>query len=201
MVKNNQLVFCNASAKSEGLWTRTDRKKKSVIDYVIIEKENEGALKKLLIDEQREFAPYGVERDETNGTEKKCYSDHNVMITDLNWVILEQSKEEEKTIVTNNGYKQMQEDLKEIKVAEIFDKKKDIQICYDEWKSCIDKVIINNTTIIKNKNPRRVIRQLVKQKKNPQEENETGQQVPKKNPRNRSKDHRGKIESRKQQTI
>ena len=55
--------------------------------------------------------------------------------------------------------------LKEIKLAEIFDKKKEIQICYDELKSCIDKVIINNTTIIKNKNPRRVIRQLVKQKR------------------------------------
>ena len=50
-------------------------------------------------------------------------------------------------------------------MSEIFDKQGDIASVFQEWKNAVDIIWENNTTIIKQKNPRRNIRRLMKIKK------------------------------------
>ena len=63
MVKNNKLTIVNTMEKCEGVWTRAEGQSKSVLDYMLVDAEEEQAVKKLLIDEKREFSPVGYSRN------------------------------------------------------------------------------------------------------------------------------------------
>ena len=47
MADRNQLSILNKSELCEGLWTRTDKKTKSVLDYIMVDKDSENTLQKM----------------------------------------------------------------------------------------------------------------------------------------------------------
>ena len=61
MVKKHNMKIVNTSEKCTGLWTRTDGKKKSLLDYILMNKEDRELVKQIIIDEGREFTPYHPE--------------------------------------------------------------------------------------------------------------------------------------------
>ena len=50
-------------------------------------------------------------------------------------------------------------------VSKIFDEDADLQTCYDKWKSKVEEIHERNKITVKKKNPRKIIKQLVKEKK------------------------------------
>ena len=78
MIEKEKLVILNASEKCEGKWTRDENEEKSIIDYVIIDEEDEKFITSLKIDEEKEYAPFRLKQD--NNQIKTVYSDHNAMI-------------------------------------------------------------------------------------------------------------------------
>ena len=156
MVEMHKLIVLNKTSQCEGLWTRTDDKTRSVIDYIIADEESEKALEKMVIDEEGDLAP------ESQGG--KC-SDHNLMTARFNWVICEQRTEGKRKITTKKGYAQIGQKMEEEEISRIFEEDTDIQTCYDKWKRKVEEIEESCKIEIKKKNPRKSIKDLVKYKK------------------------------------
>ncbi len=152
----------NKSEKCTGLWTRVEGASKSVLDYMLIDNENDLVFEEMLIDEDKEFAPISYEEG------CAAYSDHNVMISKFNWVLKEEVREKSRNnkVITKEGYAQIKTDMEKEKVSEIF-KQNDAntQCQYDKWKDNINRIVERNTSTVKKKNPRRVIRELIRRKR------------------------------------
>ena len=52
------LKIMNTSSTCKGLWTRVEGDHKSVLDYVIMNKEDEELVESIRIDEEHEITPY-----------------------------------------------------------------------------------------------------------------------------------------------
>ena len=162
LAKNNNLFILNESDKCDGLWTRCEGSSRSVLDYMIVDNESNAAFEGMMIDEVREFSPASYD---PSGT---MYSDHNVIISNFNWVLIEAMKEKsrKKEVMTANGYVRYAEELKEAAVADILENNDgDTQQKYEEWKKKVEVIAKQNATRIKKKNPRRVIKELVRRKR------------------------------------
>ena len=57
LVNTRKLAILNKTDQCRGLWTRTDEKTKSVIDYIIVDEESLPAMEEMVIDEEKEFSP------------------------------------------------------------------------------------------------------------------------------------------------
>ena len=77
MALKNDLEIVNTTQKTRGLWTRVECKKRSVIVYVLITRENNQLVKKLTIDEEKEQGIYYKEK------QKPIYTDHNTMLFEM----------------------------------------------------------------------------------------------------------------------
>ena len=64
-------------------WTREQGKEKSVIDYVMPNKEYSNSIKEMITDKAKEYTTYRL--DQQNQDLKKKYSDHNVIILKTNF--------------------------------------------------------------------------------------------------------------------
>jgi exonuclease III len=73
------LKIMNSSKACEGTWTRVEGCKKSVLDYIMINEEDEELVKCMWIDEEHNITPYHRQEGRT------IYSDHNAMVMDVNW--------------------------------------------------------------------------------------------------------------------
>ena len=160
-VKNNDLLILNQSEKCRGLWTRCEGISTSVLDYFIIDNESSTAFETMLIDEEREFSPASYDQNVIT------YSDHNIMIAKFNWIVMEAEKEKAKKreVITTKGYVKFAKELKEEKVADIFKNDGDCQLQYEQWKNKVQTIAKRNTTTIKKKNPRKIIKELVRRKR------------------------------------
>ena len=158
LIEKNNLSILNASELCTGLWTRVEGDIKSVIDYIITDAESAEALQQMNIDEGRTYAPTGM----VDG--KEIYSDHNVMTAKFNWIITvtKQKKDPYKTI-TNKGYAGIRRELEERKVSNIVDE--NIENYYETWKQLVSEIVQKHQTVVKKKNPRKKIKELIRLKK------------------------------------
>ena len=114
----------------------------------------------MTIDENQEFAPVGME------SSKETHSDHNVMMAKWDWLVnVKMQGAKGKSIITKRGYGGIRRDLAERKVSDILDNSGDLQSCYEEWKRTVTLVMKSNETVVKAKNPRKQIKELIRQKK------------------------------------
>ena len=133
MLEKESMILLNSSKKCIGLWTREEKRNKSIIDYMIVDKESEEFVSKVTIDESRENAPFNLKKD---GQEiKMIYSDLNPMILETNLVMKEIKKLEEvkKLVMTEDGYKGYKKEINDKKVSTIWDRDEDFQEKYTKW--------------------------------------------------------------------
>ena len=81
MAKQEDLTILNTLVICEGKWTRTEGDSRSIIDYILLDNEDEEVVKSIVIDEDKEFSPVGYLDN------KITYSDHNVLLAELDWII------------------------------------------------------------------------------------------------------------------
>ena len=70
LVKRMQMEIVNKTDKCKGLWTREEGNTKSVIDYIIVNKEEIDSIVSMQIDEEKQSTPYRKEG------KRKVYTDH-----------------------------------------------------------------------------------------------------------------------------
>ena len=156
MTKRNKLSILNAHNKCKGLWTRVEGSTKSVIDYVMMDEDDGEALQEMIIDEQKEYAPCGQDYK---------MSDHNVINAKFDWIITEiVQQRKDRAVITEKGYCRIKEELEHVKASKIMDGD-DLQDSYDKWKDTVNDIVKKNTTTLKRKNPRKSIKELIREKK------------------------------------
>ena len=64
MCKESGMEIINALDNREGAWTRIENGKRSVIDYILIEKKDSVKVKRMKIDEEKEWSLYYVKKRE-----------------------------------------------------------------------------------------------------------------------------------------
>ena len=163
MIRDNKLCVLNTMEKCKGVWTRAEGQCRSVLDYIVIDEDQEQAVKKITIDEEREFAPvgYNMEKEEIQT------SDHNTMIATFDWLMEEKEKKQNaRKILTKKGYRNFQADMQKEKPSDIWKEGKPFQEAYDEWKDKVTSIINKNETTVKTSKTRKATKHLVKDKKN-----------------------------------
>ena len=169
MIKSNKLTLLNAAEKCSGLWTRIEGTSRSVLDYVVTQKEDEHNFIEMRIDETKELAPT---RDDNDGG---TTSDHNTIVAKFNWLVDDERKKtiKPKKIITRKGYTRIKEEMQEVKPSRIWMKEKPFEELYDEWKGQINQIIERNSTVLKKINKRKDIKELIKAKRNLKNEAKT----------------------------
>ena len=158
MVNHHKLTILNSTEKCHGIWTREEGNSKSVIDYIIADKDGESALLEMKIDEKKELAPASIGYG--------AMSDHNVITAIFNWVVIGTEKaKHRRTIVTRKGYESIRKEMKETQVSRWVNNGPDLQADYDIWKKKVNEIKEKYSTTMKKKNPRRNIKELIKTKR------------------------------------
>ena len=86
LIKNHSLKVGNFHDSCKGKWTRIQNcldgeVKRSVLDYILSTPVIHNSMKSILIDEEKIYCPYGMRR--RKGTSKAVYSDHCVIVADM----------------------------------------------------------------------------------------------------------------------
>ena len=159
-VKENNLEVTNMGDKCQGKWTRTEGEKKSIIDYVLT-KDTDDMIKYMIIDEEKQYS--ACHRESSDG--KICYSDHNSIILQIDWMATLRSinKENKIKIMTEKGNEKYQESLEKMKISENIERKEDIDKEYNKWSKVVQEQYEKQQKSVKKSNAWKVNRLLVKQ--------------------------------------
>ena len=159
--KQDMVILNEESEVCKGLWTKEQGKEKSVIDCVITNKDNLQKIRKMIIDENKEFA--------TNRTKcqqdqvRKTYSDHNVVLLGIDYVTkLESSKQI--NVITKKDYKEYKNILRQENVTKII-QNQNLQESYTKWTNAVEYAKQRVSRTKPGPNPRRDIKELMKMRK------------------------------------
>ena len=157
MRDRQNLKILNSDKRCKGLWTRVQGTYKSVLDYVLVAKEDQDNFISMLVDECKEYAPAGI--NEMNET---VYSDHNTIICDFNWLVEEEEKLNERRIITKKGYTKIENEIKTEKVSKVLEGKGEFEDRYGKWKEKMNEIFKKHSTVVKRKNKPKTTRELLK---------------------------------------
>ena len=162
MMKKFKLKLVNADCCCEGIWTRIEGMSRSVLDYVIVFKDDIHLVERMQVDEEKDITPYYVER--IGGEDVRRYTDHSMITTMMK---LNYQAEKSKTyamVMDDEGYKKFREKLKEDKVSEILDGD-DIRQTYTIWSKKVMEIKDSCSKRVKIKKRWKVCRKLTAAKK------------------------------------
>ena len=162
LVDKQDMVMLNEESEiCKGLWTREQGKDKSVIDYVITNKENLKKIRKMIIDENKEFATYRTECQQDQV--RKAQSDYNVILLEIDYITkLESNKQI--NFVRKKDCKEYKDILRQENVTKII-KNQNLQESYTIWTHAVEYAIQKVSKIKPRLNPRRDIKELMKMRK------------------------------------
>ena len=160
MVKSQNLKILNSSKKCTGLWTRVEGVKKSVLDYMIIETENEDLVKEMWIDSDREYTPKHL----VDG--RYIYTNHNTMILEMNWNMRYREKENKRTCINSETKSQFNEKTSKGELLAMWKDEKETLIKFSQWNEKVMEIAEETfKKKIKKKPERKEIRILRRKKK------------------------------------
>ena len=160
MAKKQDLKIMNGSEKCQGTWTRTDGKKSSILDYVIVDKDDEELVKEMVIDEGRDFTP-------NHTVDGRCvYSDHFAIRFEINWNLQHKTGENMKTVVNEKSNAEFKKRTTDANLTQIWNTPGNLQEKYSEWSRQVS-LIAENTYLQKKKRKkeRKEVRTLRNRKK------------------------------------
>ena len=160
--ENMSLVNADDKHRCKGLWTKQQGKEKSVIDYVMTNKEYLYSIKEMIIDETKEYTTCRL--DQQNQDLKKTYSDHNVILLKIDFHT-ETTQTKERKIITTKRYKEYRGNIEQLQISKLIATGQ-MQNSYDKWCEAAEQSIKRVTKKQSKKNTRRDIRQLMKMRKN-----------------------------------
>ena len=168
IIEKEGLVLGNAMEKCDGTWTRVEGKKKSILDYVIMDEDFSEHIESVKIfDNDDSMSAFNLKRKRKDI--KMVYSDHKpIMIkTDL---IMKQIKTEEnnrRRVMTEEGREKYKKELEEREISRVWDNVEDLQETYKKWCAEVEEVKTKHEVIRKTTTKRRskTMRLLIQEKK------------------------------------
>ena len=161
VIKKYKVKLLNSSTKCKGIWTRVEGNNKSVLDYIMVKKEDLDNCVDILIDEDRIVSPGGFNKNDT-----WMLSDHNPIVCNMKWVYEEKTEEKKrKKIITKKSLQKIQSEIKEKKVHEIWSYDNDLQTIYNIWSRKMGEIMEKHAITPKKKNRRKVLRLLYRAKR------------------------------------
>ena len=170
--KQDMVILNEQSEICKGLWTREQGKDKSAIDHVITNKENLQKIRKMIIDENKEYATYRTERQQDQV--RKTYSDQNVILLEIDYITkLDSCKQ--------TNFKEYNNILQQENVSKII-QKQNLRGSYTKWTNTVEYATqwVSKTKI--KPNARGDIKELIKIRKNMRKKIETTKDQTKKTP-------------------
>ena len=160
LVKSQNLKILNTSKKCTGLWTWVKGEKKSVLDYMIIEAENEDLVREMWIDNDREYTPKHL----VDG--RYVYTDHNTMMLEMNWNMRYREKEKTRTCINSKTKSQFNEKTSKGELLAMWKDEKETLIKFSQWNEKVMEIAEETfKKKIKKKPERKEIRILRRKKK------------------------------------
>ena len=162
LIKDRNLTVLNAHPKCQGLWTRTEKGKKSVIDYAIIEKEQTESVEEIIIDEKKEITPYSK-----GPSNEVTYTDHNTIKITMNWITTSLRQNKERLIINDQTKAKYKEETNGGKLCQIWEDEGSLQEKYNKWTAEVQKITTKHfVTKKKKKKPiNRKIRKLQRKRR------------------------------------
>ena len=152
-----RMQILNSDKRCKGLWTRVQGEERSVLDYILVSEEDTDNVVSMLIDEEKKFAPGGI--NELNET---VYSDHNIIMCNINWIFNEEEKKVERRIITKRGYEKIKDEMSRKKVSRLFKEGNRFHEKYANWRRQMDKLYKKHSTAVKRRNRIKTTRRLYK---------------------------------------
>ena len=134
LVKKHDLKIMNASKKCQGVWTRTDGSKKSILDYIIIDKEDEEMVKEMIIDEERDFTPNHTQDG------RIIYSDHFSIKLEMNWNMRYKAGEHKRTVINEESNAEFESKTTDTNLSSIWETTEKPQEKYSKWSKEVAKI-------------------------------------------------------------
>ena len=160
LANKQNMKIVNSSKKCKGVWTRTDGTKKSVLDYILINKEDEEMVKQMIIDEDREITPYHKDGGRT------IFTDHYTVKLEVNWNMRYKPGENKRTVISVKNNQEFERKTSATNLRDIWKTTANLQEKYSEWSQKV--VEIANSTYTqkkKNKQEPKAVRLLRRKKK------------------------------------
>ena len=157
MCNDMELSILNAHEKCVGKWTRIENDKKSILDYGLIRREDQEAITRVEIDENKIFTPFRITKDIT-------YTDHCAIIVDINWKLVSNNSDLKNRRILN--LIMFNKETEEAGLKAVAEEKTDLKVKYTKWQSKVNKIIEKcERKVSSNKKQTKVVRRLMKVKR------------------------------------
>ena len=162
LIKDMDLTVLNAHENCQGLWTRIENGKRSVIDYALIEKEHVESVEEVMIDEKKEITPYWKAP-----SNERTYTDHNTIKVCMNWITTSIWQNKERMIMNEQTKAKFKEETNQGTLSQIWTEEGSLQEKYDQWTAEVQKIATKHflTRKKKKKQINRTIRKLRRKRK------------------------------------
>ena len=134
LASKKELTILNSTDLCNGLWTRIEKEKKSVIDYIITRSKDVPNIISMEIDEEREYPVYRTIKEKNES--RKVYSDHNSMFLSSNW-LQESNINPLSYSISVKGYKDFRKKIQERNVSKLLSGS-NYQEQFDSWTKEIE---------------------------------------------------------------
>ncbi len=152
LTEREELEIVNGTDKCKGIWTRDENGSKSILDYVLIDKDEVDMVEGMLIDEDKVVAPFRIKAE--NNEKRIVFSDHNAISVRLNNIDIEKRRFAEiknRKNMTKEGYERYQKQIKDENISKIWDGEGCMQEKYTAWKTTVENIKARCETKLKAK--------------------------------------------------
>ena len=159
LVKDLNLRIVNADTKCEGIWTRKENEKRSVLDYGLIREGDEEGIIKMFIDEEKLYTPYRM-------TKHITYMDHCAMLLDMDWDMASRNQVAEDKMVLD--LKKFKANTESTGLTNIAREKISLAEKYTKWQKEVNRIMAKCERKAKKggKSVIKSVRHLMTQKRN-----------------------------------
>ncbi len=158
MCEKLDMSILNTETFCEGTWTRIAKEKKSVLDYMIVNKEDTNAIRKVMIDELKEITPYRIENQQVT------YSDHCTMMLETEAFNVTTDASNTGKYINKSGYDKLRKKMEQEKISETIDED-DFVKSYTKWNDDIIRMVDECSTRKKKSKGWKINRKLQAAKK------------------------------------
>ena len=158
MCKKCDLTILNGEDICQGTWTRIQKDKKSVLDYMLIKKKDLSLVSNMVIDENKILTPYRI-----NEEKEVVFTDHCMMMLKMNLKLKTKTMTHSK-FMSKDGYRKFSKRMEEKSISDVLNVE-EFDRTYQNWSNEVLNLIDGCSTKRKKSRGWKVNRKLLKIKK------------------------------------
>ena len=137
MVLKQGMKILNSNPRCKGKWTRIEGMHKSIIDYFVVDEEDETNLISMEIDEEKLITPYTI----TN--ERMIPSDHCAITATFNWIVQATPRDPTPNTlnINRNSLDKFHRMTNGVRLRETIKQEDTLQQKYDAWQVRLGKIM------------------------------------------------------------